>query len=102
VQNAAPGAAELNAKIAGLHRHFLDRIRDIEALRDTRVLDFVIVRTVQQVVVGARTLTVYPKTASHRYRRTCWWHKQCCLESRSSQALCAKGKLGWAKTEKDR
>src|SRR5262249_10784824 len=42
VENAAAGAAELDAKVARLHRNFFHGVRDIEGLRDTGEGDFIV------------------------------------------------------------
>src|SRR5262249_18403703 len=42
VENAAAGSAELDAKVARLHRNLFHGVRDIEGLRDTGVGDFIV------------------------------------------------------------
>src|SRR5579864_6282761 len=58
VENAAAGAAELDAKIAGLHGHLLDRVGDVERLCDAGVYHLVVLGAIQQVVISAKALAV--------------------------------------------
>ena len=59
VEDAAAGAAELDAKVAGLHRHLLDGVGDVEGLRDAGEGDFIVLGAVQQIVIRARALAVH-------------------------------------------
>src|SRR5262245_34488549 len=59
VENAAGGASELDPKVAGLHRHLLDSVCDIERLRDTAECEIIVLGTVQQKVIPARALAVH-------------------------------------------
>ncbi len=59
VEDAAAGAAELDAKVASLHRHFLDRVRDVEGLRDACIGHVVIFGAIQQIVIRPKALAVH-------------------------------------------
>ena len=59
VEDAAGGAAELDAEVAGLYRHFLDGVSDVERLRDPAEGDVIVLGAVQQIVIRAKALTVH-------------------------------------------
>src|SRR5215813_4381079 len=59
VDDAAAGAAEVDAKVAGLCRHLLNGVGNVEGLRDAVELDVIVLGAVQQIVISARSLTVH-------------------------------------------
>lgn len=59
VEDAAARAPEFDAKVAGLHRQLLHRVRDVEWLRDTCIGHVIVFGAVQQLTISAKALAVY-------------------------------------------
>ena len=58
IEDASAGTPEFDAEIAGLHRNFLHRVRDVEWLGHPGERHIVVSRAIQKVVVSAHALTV--------------------------------------------
>src|SRR4030095_4289182 len=59
VKPPAGGTSKLHAEVACLYRDLLDRIGDVERLRDASQREFIIVGAVQKIVIRAKTLAVH-------------------------------------------